>query len=379
MKAFSRLFSGAAVLALAGVIGLTPAAKADEEWEESTPYYEDDAWYDVSEWFDGNDYNPTDEVVGRWDDETYEAWQDTGSDTDNDWGFYDNDVADNDWFYDYYDYDYDYGYDYGLDDEDEGLYNYTYRYYDWDDDNFYDAYTAYYDWDNDGVYEDVDYFSFNDVGTQTANQQQAQSESKSAPSSKAFTVTGTIQRTKTATVGGAKHTVALLKQEKSGNDVAVDLGRQDQLKDLNLESGKEIRVRGPMAKIGDKPIVMAQTVAMGGESFAIDRNRQSRRGEIVDTREVQLRGQKHLLAIIRGERNQDQRLAVDLGAADRLDADPKKGDRIVVTGVPVKVQGKQLLMAQSFTLDGDRFTIARNKAESDAATAARAGQQGERR
>lgn len=33
--------------------GATAGASADE-WEENTPYYEDDAWYDVTEWFDGN-------------------------------------------------------------------------------------------------------------------------------------------------------------------------------------------------------------------------------------------------------------------------------------------------------------------------------------
>ena len=55
---------------LAAAIGAAMAfpvatLQADDEFGDNTPYYEDDAWYDVSEWFDGNDYNPTDEAIGR--------------------------------------------------------------------------------------------------------------------------------------------------------------------------------------------------------------------------------------------------------------------------------------------------------------------------
>ena len=67
-----------------------PQFAAAEEVNRGTPYYEDDAWYDVSEWFDGNDYNPTDEVWFRWDDERYQAADDTGSDVDNDQPFSDS-------------------------------------------------------------------------------------------------------------------------------------------------------------------------------------------------------------------------------------------------------------------------------------------------
>ncbi|MCA9171482.1 MAG: hypothetical protein KDB23_27625, partial [Planctomycetales bacterium] len=120
-------------------------ANAANESVKNSPYYEDDAWYDVSEWFDGNDYNPTDEAIGRWDDETYDrADALTSSDTDNDidwnasrYGYYDNDkLSDNKWFYDYYDY---------------GNLDYS----DYDDDGYWDYTANYYDYDNDGVYDSV--------------------------------------------------------------------------------------------------------------------------------------------------------------------------------------------------------------------------------
>jgi hypothetical protein len=48
------------------LVGLfaAPSQLTAEEWEEHTPYYEDDALLDVTEWLDGNDYNPTDERFG---------------------------------------------------------------------------------------------------------------------------------------------------------------------------------------------------------------------------------------------------------------------------------------------------------------------------
>jgi hypothetical protein len=58
---------------------------ADNEFGSNTSYYEDDGWLDVTEWFDANDYNPTDEKLGRWDDEAYQADKDTGTDVDSDW------------------------------------------------------------------------------------------------------------------------------------------------------------------------------------------------------------------------------------------------------------------------------------------------------
>lgn len=70
----------AAVAAAAIAATGTARVTADEEWWDHTPYYEEDSWLDITEWFDGNDYNPTDETAFRWDNETYEASNDTGTD-----------------------------------------------------------------------------------------------------------------------------------------------------------------------------------------------------------------------------------------------------------------------------------------------------------
>ena len=115
----------------------TPVLCAEREWETTTPYYEDDAWYDVSEWFDGNDYNPTDEEFGEWDDEIYQYDPDS-TDTDNDWNFgYDRTADNDDWFYDYYD---DGAYTVNDYESGDDLYDFGSRYYDFDGNGVYDAY-----------------------------------------------------------------------------------------------------------------------------------------------------------------------------------------------------------------------------------------------
>ena len=143
------------------------------EWEKSNPYYEDDAWYDISEWFDGNDYNPTDEVFGRWDDETYDVADDKGQDLDNDVWYGYNTAADNDnWFYDYY----DPGYYDSWSSRNSGKFDYVSRYYDYDNDGSYDALVSYSDSDSDGDYDRYSYYYFNDAGTESQKkkvQQQA--------------------------------------------------------------------------------------------------------------------------------------------------------------------------------------------------------------
>ncbi len=382
------------ILGLIGIVsGLVclsgPTLSHADEWEESTPYYEDDAWYDISEWFDGNDYNPTDEVVGRWDNETYEASEDTGTDTDNDWGMYADQSTEDNWFYDFYDTDdaySDYQQSSGGDASGaQDYYRIAYRYYDFDDDRFTDAYSVYYDWDGDGTYEDVSYFRFNDVtpksdsqsgstsgstaaagsrsGNQAGNQQPAGTQS--AHSSRAFTVTGTIDKTKTADVLGSKHMVVLLKQEDTDRNVAVDLGRQDQVNQLNLASGDKIQVLGPTVKIGDNPIVLAKTVKADGKSVTIDRGRRARAGEVTDVREVTVQGQKHLLAIMQSQQDKSRQLAVDLGQSDKLTSKPRKGDQIEVQGVLIKSKDRPLLLAQSLTLDGKDIPIVRGKSAKD--------------
>jgi hypothetical protein len=344
------------ILAAATLSGGARAA----EWEESNPYYEDDAWYDISEWLDGNDYNPTDEVVGRWDDETYHASADDG-DADNDAGYgYDDRSADDDWYYDYYE-NRTYS-TYGEPNE-SGIYAFSSKYYDYDGDGYYDAMSSLTDSDADGWYDDYDYYSFSDrtgdatASDQTTQQQPDSRDPQSKASSKRTEASGTIEQLKKVKVrGGGQHHVARLKTD-DGKTTIVDLGRADQLS-VQPEQGQRATVYGPTIKVGDHSVVLAKTLKLEeGQEQRIDRAGRKFSGKIKKLKTAQVHGEDHQLAIV--ELDSGKQALVDLGQRDKLQAQLGEGDQVEVHGVPVKVKDRLVLMANSVTKDGEKTSIQR--------------------
>jgi hypothetical protein len=337
---------------------LCVVAYADKEFGSNTPYYEDDAWYDVSEWFDGNDYNPTDERWYRWDDETYQAAKDTGSDRDNDgWYGYRNNQNDR-WFYDYYD-PYPYSH---LNTRDNNFYDYGYRYYDYDNDGIYDAYASYTDWDQDGLYDDYDYYSFSNSGS---DKQRKSAKDQVSKDSRRQSATGKIEKRKEVQVrGGKKHLVVAIEPEgaKDKQNLMADLGRTDELKNVQIKEGDKITVQGPKAHVGKHDVIFAQSVTVDGKTTQISREAPKRfTGKVLSTHETKsIRGKKHRMAMVETSENQKTRkVAVDLGPADQLKAKVEKGTSLTFTGVPVKVKNKTLIMAQTIRQDDRVININR--------------------
>lgn len=331
--------------------GGTNATAQEAEWETNTAYYEDDAWYDISEWFDGNDYNPTDEEFGEWDDEVYNRDLDE-TDQDNDaWYGYNATIGDDDnWFYDYYDYGYDSYTDYDGDD----LYESGFRYYDYDNDGSYDAYATWYDWDKDGFYEDYNYYSFasqRSVDVERRAQEDAPRRSRRVQS------TGTIENVKTVNVRGQEHTVIALKA--GDKTMAADLGRSDKLDTDKLQQGEKITVNGINTKVGDKTVLIAQKVDLGSELIKIDRSRPQFQGEVVDRRTVKVWGRDHVLAMVKND--QGNKVAVDFGPKSTLKVDFKKGDQLTFSGAPARVQDKLVVMALTIQRDGESVPIDRRQ------------------
>ena len=284
MKAVKRLWTAA----LIGGLGIGGGATLHaQEFGADSRYYEDDALLDVTEWFDGNDYNPTDEAWWRWDDETYQARKDVSGDQDSDGTFGYTARDDNDWFYDYYD-----PYTYRYNDVDaDGVYDYGSRYYDYDNDGIYDAFVSYSDWDDDGLYEDYNYYSFADTSNP---QQRQQAKSQAARESRDQRVTGEIQRTKSVQVrGGTQHLVASIQpqqqsqqqqqQQGQGQMLIIDLGRMQDLKNINPKVGDTITVTGPPAQVGKQSVVLAKSVEMNGQTTQINRSPRQFNGKVLKT------------------------------------------------------------------------------------------------
>ncbi len=372
----------AIALAMMAAGGASVAA-AEDKWWESNPYYEEDSWMDVTEWFDGNNYNPTDESLARWDDETYDAADDTGADADSDWDYdytgasdyYSADVyphtrpygfdarfeAD-DWFYDYW----DEGYASYYDGDGDGYYERSTTWHDFDGDGFYDSTASYYDWDDDGSYEDVEFVMLNTA----AKPDDRQSGSQKPEGSSDQRVSGEITRTKKVSVKDTKHLVVEL--EKAGGEVCVaDLGPAGDLNRFNLEKGSKLKASGPMVKVGDKKVLVAQKVTVDGNTARIDRQRRQLRGQVADTRRVSARDGEHLIAIL--ATGKDRKTLVDLGPADRLKIDLQEDDQIEVKGAPAKINDRRILVAQELRHDGETYTITRGKKQQDASPSDRSG------
>ena len=353
MRSVKQLLCGVAVVIGLGAVGSGERLRA-AEFGANTPYYEDDGWLDITEWFDGNDYNPTDEAWWRWDDETYQSSKDTSGDQDSDgWYGYTN-RDDNDWYYDYYDptpYTY-------YDNDNNGLYDYGSRYYDYDNDGIYDAFASYSDWDGDGFYEDYDYYSFTDSGT---SQQRAQAQKQVARESRQQTVSGKVQQTKLVNVrGGKQHVVVAIQpqqqqQDQKGQPVIADLGRAEDLKDLNPKVGNQITVKGPKAQVGKQTVILAKSIESGGQTKQVNRDARSITGKVLSTHKAKVRGKEHLMAMVETkQKEKTHKIAVDLGPADKLRADISKGSSVTISGFPVKVKDKSLIMAR-WIKQGEQF------------------------
>jgi hypothetical protein len=62
---------------------------------------------------------------------------------------------------------------------------------------------------------------------------------------------------------------------------------------------------------------------------------------------------------MQSEKNEDQRLVVDLRPVEKLNLELKRGDQIDVRGIPVQVKGKAILIARSLEHGGEDYSIAR--------------------
>ncbi|MCC9655139.1 hypothetical protein [Rhodopirellula halodulae] len=356
-------------LALAIAAGLiTPAAATSTahagfgwEWEHGSPFYEDDAWYDVSEWFDGNDYNPTDEAIGRWDNETYDASEavtsgDADNDinwTENDHGYYADTESGDTWFYDYYDYGYS---DYG-DADDDGNYDYTSNYYDYDNDGVYDAFASYTDTDGDGVFDDATYVSFSDDGGNDQSQREAQQKAdQQNPSAKSQSFAGRITRAKQVKTPATTNVVVELQNQDKGQSMIADLGPADKL-DRMPQLNDRLTVKGTPFKTGERVVLLSQTIQHEGQQMQVERSGREYKGNVQSTKTVKINNQERQLAKLSTDNGKT--MLVDLGLKSKLDKNITEGSQITVTGPAIQVKDRVMLLANQVTLDGDTIDITR--------------------
>ena len=169
-------------------------------------------------------------------------------------------------------------------------------------------------------------------------------------------MSGKIKAIKHVKVRGGENLVVTVQQDDKS--VLVDLGRADDLNDLKLKKGDQVTTQGLLAMVGNKQIVLARQLNANSKEMDIDRKGRTVKGKVTGTHQSKVRGLERLIAIVEVEPNGDK-MSVDLGPADKLSFQVKKGLELTFTGVPVKVKDKRLLIAQTVEHDGKTIQIAR--------------------
>lgn len=307
---------------------------------ESSRYWEDDAWWDVTEWFDGNDVNSTNEAGFELDPQSSEIGEDPilteGIEGYDAWYGFDGLNPENDWFYDFY----DDGYSVFWEPTTSGVYRYSSSYHDYDGDGFYDAFYSYNDLDGDGRIEDVKFTVFDDVSDRDRTRSD---EVARARSSAKRLVIGKIAQTKQVSTRNAKHLVVHL-QLAEQDPIAVDVGAVRQSDGLDLTVGAVLEAHGPIVEFGGKPLMFAERVVRDGEVHEVSREGLPVEGDLIDLQTTQVAGREHTVAML-SALPRGNRWLVDLGPSAALDTELEQGDRIVVRGVPCRKDRKRVLMA----------------------------------
>ncbi len=348
-------------IAIAAAVPMTAMSTISvaDEFGINTRTYEDDAWYDVSEWFDGNDYNPTDEAIGRIDDESYDstdALTSTDADNDIDWstssyGYYDGN--DNDWYYDYSNYGYtDYA-DYNHD----GYYDYTADYYDYDYDGIYDATSEYADSNHDGTYDSTNYVWYSKANADKDKKNKATaSDNMKSRSSQVVKLQGSIKAAKKVKTPSGTNLVVVLTSTDPKGDTIVDLGSVKQY-DTMPRIGQDMSVEAAKFKTGDKTILLATRATRDGETQNIDRSGRQYTGTVSGMKTVKVRGNEHQMAKLTTDAG--KKMLVDLGRRSSLDKKIKEGSKLTVTGPAVRVNDRLVLVARGMQSDGKTVDINR--------------------
>lgn len=380
-----------------GILSFTPiAAHAQVEAEDRGPYYEDDAWYDITEWFDGNDYNPTDEAAGRWDDEQF-SHRDarTGSDQPSDrndsavprtslqTASAQRDASNRDGGNNYQDWPTSSYYDYDENDS----YEVQMLTVDSDLDGYVDAYQAWADTDGDGLYDATEHVVFADPSKNAS--QGSSSQSSQAVSRKQIasndSVQGKIESVRRMNTAAGQRLVATVKSQES-QSIEVDLGRPglfsekksgDQKgqeartkdksqsdsgisKNTNMpQQGAQLTAKGTLLEWNGKKIFVATSATVDGKQVQVERDTRNLSGTVKKVKEFKSAGKTHKLVLL--DLGNDQSVAVDLGQADKLDSQIQlqEGKKLQVIGLPVKVKDRRLIVAVVLKQDGNQQTIHR--------------------
>lgn len=192
-------------------------------------------------------------------------------------------------------------------------------------------------------------------------------------SSKTFD--GTIKSVKNFNLTGLNgpRTIARV-QTDDGQRVAVILGSQSDMQNMDLAPGDDVKFRVRKGSINNRQVLVADRVRVNGRTYQIQQQKADDlkriNGTVVDTMTRTLENRngdstKHLLLKVQ---NADGRTCVvTLGPASQRDASRlSRGEDVSILASPTMVNGRQIYSARTFYHDGQtkRLTTTADNAQS---------------
>ena len=275
-----------------------------------------------------------------------------------------NGPGENGWFYDYYSYS---PTSYNAPATGSNIYGSATRYYDLDGDGVYENLNVFRDSDSNASYDIYDRYDFagdepTDKSRIDKNQPQSAEDLVDSPEdANRHTVSGKVYASKSAKVNGNENLIVRLSEVETKGDKQsaplIDIGPVAQWKEHPLQVNAMLSATGPIERIGDKRILIAESVKVGdGRELSIARGAPKMEGQVVDVTEAQVKGKTHTLAVIEAE---SKRQLVDLGPAENLKVKVEPQTKIIVQGVPVRVRNHSIVQAERVSIDGQDITIRR--------------------
>jgi len=126
--------------------------------------------------------------------------------------------------------------------------------------------------------------------------------------------------------------------------LAIDLGSADALKGRHVEVGRSITVLGGSEVIGEKELLVADSLQIDGETMIeIERSiAMHLTGQIVDVKSIQIDSSDHYLAVVAID---GEHQLVDLGPATTYKVKPTPSTEIVVQRIPIRAQEYRVILA----------------------------------
>lgn len=183
------------------------------------------------------------------------------------------------------------------------------------------------------------------------------------------TFAGRLDGFKKTSLDGREERLLVRMTLEDGTRRIVDLGPSARLKDLDLEQGDHVSVRGERRTIDGRTVLVADRLRIEGQRAALHQgsSREGSKSSSTKSRtfagrldgfeKASLDGREGHLLVRMTLEDGDQCL-VDLGPKARLeDLDMAEGDRVHVSGEPRTVDGRSVLVADRLRIDGERVGL----------------------